>query len=651
MLISLSGIGRYGVILIGAPGEMEDPLERATLDDLIYLTPWSEEDVVIKDFNSDPADKRFGLPNSYNFSRTTGGDVPQQPKIVHWTRVIHLADGVLDEQVFGQPRMKKVWNRLDDLEKVAGGGAEAFWQRIQPGMQLDVDKDTEMDDADFTKLGEELDDYMHGMRRYIRTRGTKANVLNASVSNFNNQVDAILTLIAGSTEIPKRILIGSEAAHLASTQDRTNWHEKIEDRREQYADPFIIRPFINHLMELGALPRVEEYNVRWPEMQNMDDETRAKVAGQMDKISEKVITKSEIRDRILNLPPLDEDEQAEIDAKEQEEKDRQQQMLMPGPVDEEKEEEEDDVEEDEEDDEKKEPRAAARDVDKAPKSQPWQDIHKVADRNRAAFSKAFLTATRAAKNEVPLAEIRGAVRRNDSEGLENIKIRVTKVFEDKANELLVPLILQTLNSGGRVATATAKTHDTLRVAQVVLSFEATSPEAIAWARQRAGDLVTGVTETTRHAINDAVVMGLSEGGTIAGTSKAIKNVIGLTPRDARSIMMAAEDMDAKSLDRLSSKFLRRRANNISRTETIAASNRGQQEFWRQAEQSGLLAKEDAFQVWIATPDDRLCPVCEPMDGQVVGLGASFETGDGDQVLSPPAHPSCRCGVGLATRRK
>ncbi len=639
----LSGITRYGVILIGAPGKFNEPIERlSSLDEIIYLTPWSEEDVVIKDFVDDEESPRFGLPESYNFTRTKGADVRQAPKIVHHTRVLHIADGVLDEQIFGQPRMKKVWNNLDDLEKVSGGGAEAFFQRVHPGLQIDVDKDIEMDDKDFENLEGEIETYMHTMRRYFKTRGVTVNPLNAGVSNFNNPVDAILTLIAGSTEIPKRILIGSEAAHLASTQDRTNWHEKIEDRREQFAEPFVIRPFIDRLMEWGALPKVEDYEVRWPEMQNLDESERAEVAVKLDKVSDKVITKAEVRDRILKLPPLDEGQQEDIAL--QEEDDKLQQILdgMPNPVVEDP----NPVEDPEKD--KKEPTGAARDVDKEPNREPWQDIHRVADRNRIDFSKAFVAAVRAAKAEAPLAEIRGAVRRNDVEGLENIKFRVSKIFEDKATELLVPLLIKTLNTAGRVATSTAKTEGTLRVAQVVLSFEIASPEAIKWAQERSAALVTGITDTTRRAISDAVAVGLDQGGTIAGTSRAIRNVIGLTPRDARSVMLAADGLDSKGLDRLSGTLLRRRASNISRTETIAASNRGQQEFWNQAEESGFLAHEDAFQEWIVTPDDRLCPICEPMGGQVVGLKSPFETGEGDQVLSPPAHPSCRCAVGLAS---
>jgi SPP1 gp7 family putative phage head morphogenesis protein len=88
-----------------------------------------------------------------------------------------------------------------------------------------------------------------------------------------------------------------------------------------------------------------------------------------------------------------------------------------------------------------------------------------------------------------------------------------------------------------------------------------------------------------------------------------------------------------------------RAETIARTETMRAANEGQIEAWQQAAETGLLTGNESTE-WITTPDDRLCPICEPLDGQTTALGGTFEV-DGDRVSSPPAHPRCRCTVGLA----
>jgi hypothetical protein len=53
-----------------------------------------------------------------------------------------------------------------------------------------------------------------------------------------------------------------------------------------------------------------------------------------------------------------------------------------------------------------------------------------------------------------------------------------------------------------------------------------------------------------------------------------------------------------------------RAELIARTETMRASNEGQQEAWDQAVEEGLLTGNEQ-QEWIVTPDDRLCPSASP----------------------------------------
>ena len=40
-----------------------------------------------------------------------------------------------------------------------------------------------------------------------------------------------------------------------------------------------------------------------------------------------------------------------------------------------------------------------------------------------------------------------------------------------------------------------------------------------------------------------------------------------------------------------------------------------------------------------------------MDGQEVGLSEPFLTGEGEEVMYPPAHPNCRCSIGLVFKGK
>jgi len=88
------------------------------------------------------------------------------------------------------------------------------------------------------------------------------------VADPKNHVDVQIQMISAVTGIPKRILTGSERGELASTQDRDEWNTFIQRRRENWAEPFLVRPFVNKLIEIGVLPKPStgEYQVEWSDL-------------------------------------------------------------------------------------------------------------------------------------------------------------------------------------------------------------------------------------------------------------------------------------------------------------------------------------------------------------------------------------------------
>jgi hypothetical protein len=48
--------------------------------------------------------------------------------------------------------------------------------------------------------------------------------------------------------------------------------------------------------------------------------------------------------------------------------------------------------------------------------------------------------------------------------------------------------------------------------------------------------------------------------------------------------------------------------------------------------------------WCSVLDERTSAICEEMDGQVVDIDEPFTRPDGEEVMSPPAHPNCRAFV-------
>jgi hypothetical protein len=312
----LAGLGKYSVLLIGAPGQLDTPLTNLTADNLAYLQPFSERDAKIINIETDSASRRFGLPVFYTMSRLTApleGISASMARRVHYTRIIHVADGLLDDRVYGQARLERVWNLLDDLDKVCGGGAEAFWKRVDAGMQLKLDPNiADMKPEDKVKFDEQLEEYTNGLRRILKTRGVEIETMTSAVAGIKDPVMTLISLISAATSIPQRILLGSERGELASSQDRDEWSERIQDRRVSYAGPQVVRPLVNRLIELGAMPEPVsgEYDVRWPAMKTMDEIQKVAVAKEVALMNqaqgEIVVTSDEIRDRYLDLPPIEE---------------------------------------------------------------------------------------------------------------------------------------------------------------------------------------------------------------------------------------------------------------------------------------------------------------------------------------------------------
>jgi len=303
----LSGLGRYAVLILGAPGDASNPLPTTmTAEQLAYIQPYAEDEAKIVKFDDSPESRRFGEAKTYAVTRSSNGGTASTSKNVDYSRVIHVADGLLEDRVYGRPRLERIWNWLDDLEKLTGAGAESFWLRAHQGFYYNLDKDLQLKPGEAEKLEEAADELANGMRRTMAARGMEVKALGSDVANFNQQVDAIITLIAGATGIPKRILVGTERGELSSTQDKTNWDERVHDRRQEYAEPQILRPLIDKLIECGVLPRpVLGYKVVWPDVAILNMTEAAAVALQWNTLGEDIVTKAEIRDRVLGLPPLE----------------------------------------------------------------------------------------------------------------------------------------------------------------------------------------------------------------------------------------------------------------------------------------------------------------------------------------------------------
>jgi len=294
----LSRLNHFAIMLFGFNDGSNFERKVTKADELLYVRAVGSRQIKEVTFNSDQTSPRFGLPEMYGIQfddpalkSVSAGTVTVEglkDMKLHASRVVHVVEKPLEDSVFGTPIIEKIYNLLDDLLKVGGGTSEIYWLSARAGMQADIDKEMDIDPADAAALADEIEEYQHELRRVIRTRGVKLNMLESTTPNPEQSFDMLIGLLSGTTGIPRRILLGSEAGELASAQDRANWAERIDERRSLFAEPRILKPTIDILQNVGLLPE-GDVEFEWPSafLQNPLEEgqTKAQTARAIGNIS------------------------------------------------------------------------------------------------------------------------------------------------------------------------------------------------------------------------------------------------------------------------------------------------------------------------------------------------------------------------------
>lgn len=282
-LDKLAGIGRYGVLLLGlndvrGKDDYLIPVVGGGKK-LLYVKPLGEGSAKISKWETKTRDPRYGMPLIYDITASDAEDSTTSQILVHHSRVIHVVDEMLESEVEGTPRLEVVYNRLMDLEKLVGGDAEMFWRGARPGYTGKVDKEFQMTTETKEDLQDQIDEYEHNLRRILINEGVSYEALAQQISDPKSHVDVQIQMISAVTSIPKRILTGSERGELASTQDRDEMMTYIQFRREEYAEPKIVRPFVDRCIEYGILPAAGEdgYTVKWRDLFAISEKERVEI--------------------------------------------------------------------------------------------------------------------------------------------------------------------------------------------------------------------------------------------------------------------------------------------------------------------------------------------------------------------------------------
>jgi hypothetical protein len=245
-------------------------------------------------------------------------------------------------------------------------------------------------------------------------------------------------------------------------------------------------------------------------------------------------------------------------------------------------------------------------------------LHKLADQHAAKLSVAiryaFASARAAMRRELHTTD---DVKRATALGIVTLRQELKEVLP----KILKKMYLEGGQVGGDLLSNQLRTAEEFRAAKrespstkLGFKFDVTDERAVEWADKHAAELIDGISETSREDINNAVAEFLE-----TGDFKELRD----------EILAAVGDVA--------------RAERIARNEPMVAVHEGQRAAWNQAVEEGLLP-ETAVREWIVVGDDKVCPICEGLEGKTAALGEEYEEG----IEGPPAHVMCRCSESISS---
>lgn len=154
----------------------------------------------------------------------------------------------------------------------------------------------------------------------------------------------------------------------------------------------------------------------------------------------------------------------------------------------------------------------------------------------------------------------------------------------------------------RVANATGKYNNELR--GITGAFYLTNTELVNYFDDHSKLIINSVDDTTKKWIAERIQKGKD------------KN---LNPREIANMLV--DDAIGMSEQRALTIVLTETANAMSVTQRAMAQRDGVK-----------------YMIWNTSEDEKVCPICLPLDGKKATPTGAFEGG----YAGPPAHPSCRC---------
>lgn len=271
----LNRIGNFSILFIGIPDGLDPSLpvgsaKKGSFDEM-YFNVYNYDGIEITKYEDDPASSRFNLPVLYqlqviDIDNTERKQRPMTSVIVHYTRVVHLAEGSLSSSIEGMSSLEQPWNSLIDIEKIRGSSAEAYYRNARQKLSLEtVDGASTgtMKPEEKEEFKKNVENFQDGLEDILRLNNMKANMLQPSMASPRDSNDIATENVSGTTGLPVRTLTGKASGVVTGSEDKATLNAFINDRQKQECAVYLLDA-LSIMNEAGILDLPEDAEVVWP---------------------------------------------------------------------------------------------------------------------------------------------------------------------------------------------------------------------------------------------------------------------------------------------------------------------------------------------------------------------------------------------------
>lgn len=286
---TLNRIGKFSVMFVGvSDGEQDlaNPLGKASGADAmsqLFFQAYGESGVEVTRWVTEPTDPRFGLPLVYQLTvrDVTDNKLPSATatRNVHFSRVVHLAEDALDNDIEGLSALTPVYNFLLDLIKTEGGSSEAYWRNARRVLAFNAKEGFgNASDKVLEQLRTDIEEFTNGWRDGLRLGGVEVTQFPVEHADPKEAVLACLKLISGTTGIPLRILTGEGGGQTTGNEDKAAYNQLIKDRQEMMCSDWLMQTLdiLANADIIDAIP--DNAIIVWPETEALNELEKSTVA-------------------------------------------------------------------------------------------------------------------------------------------------------------------------------------------------------------------------------------------------------------------------------------------------------------------------------------------------------------------------------------